>query len=135
MKRLLLMVLFIPMFAHSQTPPSDRWSLIFEDKTANSKWYIDTQTIDQLEYFEGHANIYSAWLKHLSDFSSGVYHKEDIQHMVIDMNMKQFGIKSVVSRKDGVNVQSETFKYIQWSDVVPESNSEIVLNYCKNLHR
>src|SRR5665213_844907 len=108
MKRLLLMVLLIPMFAHSQTPQTDRWSFVSEDKT-NTKYYIDTQTIEHLDDFEMHKNVYSVWIKSFSDFSSGIYHKEDIVHMVIDMDTKQIGIKSFIDKKDGTIVTSKQY--------------------------
>lgn len=135
MKRLILALLLIPMFARSQTPQSDRWSFIFEDKTANTKSYIDTQTIERVDYFEGHQNVYTVWIKTFSDFSNNIYHTEIITHMVIDMNTKQYGLKSAISRKDGTMVDNKTLTLVQWNDIVPETNSEILLNYCKALHK
>ena len=88
MKKLLLALLLIPMFAHSQSTQSARWSLIYEDKDGTGKTYIDTQTIEHLEDFEAHSNVYSIWVKTLSKFSNGAYHQEDVAHMVFDMENK-----------------------------------------------
>ena len=135
MKKLILALLLIPMFAHSQSTQSARWSLIYEDKEGAGKTYIDTQTIEHLESFEAHPDVYSIWIKTLSKFSDGVYHQEDVAHMVFDMGKKQYGVKSIVSKKDGAIIVNNTVLFVQWSDVVPETNSEILLNYCKSQHK
>lgn len=135
MKTLILALLLIPIFGRAQTSQSDRWSFIYEDKAAYTKSYIDTQTIEHLDDFETHKNVYSVWIKTVSDFSDGIFHKENIVHMVIDMDAKQIGFKSAVSRKDGATVESKTLLFAKWDDIVPESNGEIILNYCKNLHK
>jgi len=135
MKRLILVLLLMPIFARSQTSQSDRWSFIFEDKTTSIKYYIDTQTIEHVDYFEAHKNVYSVWIKSFSDFSNGIYHKEDITHMVIDMDSKQIGVKSYIGRKDGTAIANKQFVLAEWSDIIPETNGEILLNYCKNLRK
>ena len=136
MKRLILVLLLIPAFAYSQRAAiSDRWKLIFKSEIGDTQTYIDTQTIEHLDYFEARANVYSAWIKSLSDFSNGIFHKEDIVHMVVDIDTKQIGIKSLVSKKDGKTLANKTYIAVDWNDIVPETNGETLLNYCKNLHK
>lgn len=135
MKRLILALLLIPIFAHSQTPQSDRWVLLFEDKTANTKTYIDTQTIEFLDYFEDQQNVCVFWVRTFRDFSNGTYHEQDDNHLAIALGAKQYGMKSYTNRKDGNIIDSKTFSLVQWSDIEPETNAELLLNYCKNLHK
>ncbi len=136
MKKLIIILLFLPVFAHSQQASvSDRWKLLYKSESGDSKTYIDTQTIEHLDFFEGHPDVYSAWVKTLSDFSNGIFHKEDVVHMLVKMKDKQVGVKSLVSKKDGTTLANKTFLVAEWNDIVPETNGEILLNYCKSLEK
>jgi len=136
MKRLILALLLVPMFARSQQAPlSNRWKLLFEDKTENTKTYIDTQTIEFLDFFDVQRNVCLCWLRIYSDFSNGIYHDQNDTHLAIALAAKQFGYKSFTDRKDGNVTKTNTFIVIKWSDIEPETNVELILNYCKNLHK
>ncbi|HWD88998.1 MAG TPA: hypothetical protein VG367_12775 [Mucilaginibacter sp.] len=135
MKKLALALLLLPMFAHSQTPLSDRWKLLFEDKTTKTKTYVDTQTIEFLNYFDVQKNVCLCWAKTFSNFSNGTYHEQTDIHMAIALDAKQYGYKSYTDRKDGNVTKTNTFLIVQWNDIEPETNAELLLNYCKNLHK
>ena len=42
MKKLLLLLFLMPLFAHAQFPLNDRWKLLYEDTVAKEKTFIDT---------------------------------------------------------------------------------------------
>ena len=135
MKKLILFLLLLPIFAQAQLPQNDRWTLLYEDKTANEKTFIDTQTITDVDYFEGHEKVYLIWIRTYHDFSMGKYTQQDDQHIAIDLKTSQYEINSFVKYKDGNVTDKEQFIRFNWLDIAPESSAELILNYCKKLNK
>jgi len=135
MKKIILILLLAPIFAHAQSQQNDRWALLFEDNTKNEKTYIDTQTITVVDFFEVHHKVYLLWIRTYHDFSNGKYSQHDDQHMAIDLSLSQYEIKSFVKYKDDNIVDKGQFDQRDWLDIAPESSAELILNYCKKLNK
>ena len=133
MKKLMLLLLLLPLFVKAQLPQNDRWKLLAGDANDNKKVYIDTQTVNFNNYFEGQRNVYLVCIRTYSDSSNGQYTQFDDQHMAISMYSNKIGVTSVVNHKDGNVANSQQFLTPGWIDIVPESLGEIIFNYCKNL--
>ena len=134
MKKLIFLILLMPIFAHAQLPQNDRWKLLYEDTIAKTKTYVDSQTITFNDYFEIKKKVYLIWIRTYHDFSDGKYSQYDNMHIAISMSSSQYELKSLVKFNNGNVTDSQQFDNFNWLDIVPESNAELVLNYCKKLN-
>jgi DNA-binding GntR family transcriptional regulator len=135
MKRLALFLLLTPIFAHAQSPVSDRWALLYDNPKANEKTYIDTQTITFNDYFEGVEKVYLIWVRTYHNISIGKYDDYEDQHIAISLSTSQFELKSVSKHKDGNIINEVPVNHLRWLDIPPESNGELLLSYCKKLNK
>ena len=133
MKKLIFLLLLLPVFVKAQLPQNERWKLLEGASNDNKKVYIDTQTINFNKFFEVQRDVYLVWIRIYQDSSNGTYTKYDDEHMAISMSTNKFEFTSIVNHKDGNVINSQQFEIPNWIDIVPESLGEIIFNYCKNL--
>jgi len=135
MKRLIIFLLLAPIFANAQSPLNDRWTILYDNPKADEKTYIDTQTISFNDYFETQQKVYLIWIRTYHNFSMGKYDEYDDQHIAISLSTSQFELKSAAKHKDGNLINNVQGQRLQWLDIPPESNGELILNYCKKLNK
>ncbi len=126
-----MLIGILPLITKAQTP-SKRWKYLYSDSIKNEKTYIDTATIQKSDGADGHLDIVVIWIRRLSKPNpQGEYAQQDDVKIFVDVLNRQFEVKSELERYNGNSTQ-HVVNSLQWIDVPPESNGEIILNYCKN---
>jgi len=132
MKKLYLFILIatLPLITKAQT---DRWKLLYSDTTKKEKTYIDTFRITKLSYLDGHTHLLVIWLRTLSNpTQQGEYVQQADTKVVVDVPNSQLEYKSVLVKYNDKVTSQKQYDEMQWTDIFPETNEEILLNYCSN---
>ena len=132
MKKLYLFILIatLPLITKAQT---DRWKLLYSDTTKKEKTYIDTSRITKLFYLDGHTHLLVIWLRTLSNpTQQGEYVQQADTKVVVDVPNSQLEYKSVLVKYNDKVTSQKQYDEMQWTDIFPETNEEILLNYCSN---
>ena len=118
------------MITKAQT---DRWKLLYSDTTKKEKTYIDTFRITKLSYLDGHTHLLVIWLRTLSNpTQQGEYVQQADTKVVVDVPNSQLEYKSVLVKYNDKVTSQKQYDEMQWTDIFPETNEEILLNYCSN---
>ncbi|MCR8561604.1 hypothetical protein KXD93_28375 [Mucilaginibacter sp. BJC16-A38] len=137
MKRLFLLPVLLLFFFLRTNAQNSRWMYLSSDK--DETLMIDTakNDIKQFKTYEGHNNVVLIWIKGLKNKvdKEGSSIESSLMHIAIDTTTSELGSKSITLYRGDSVVQSQNYSIITWQDVLPGSNGEVFVEYCRALNR
>jgi len=111
---------------------------MFLSKSKDKTYLVDTSKNDikQFTTYKGHNNVVLLWIKTLQNRvdKDGSFIEFAVMHIAIDTAMSEIGSKSIAVYRDDNVIQSQNFDVVTWEDVLPGSNGEAFVSFCRALH-
>ncbi|RKR83481.1 hypothetical protein BDD43_3690 [Mucilaginibacter gracilis] len=128
----LLTTLLITGLSCSCYSQTSRWKTLFYSDDGKKQTCVDTISPVRVEFFDGHSNVILIWLRENSmPTREGEYVQVEDQRMAVDINKQQYEFKSRVIKYNKVIISNKDYDLPEWSNIVPDTFGELILNYCK----
>lgn len=132
MKYFLTFILLVSLSSVTKAQES-RWKTLFFSDDGKKKTCVDTISPVKVRYLDEHFDVVLIWLREYSmPTKEGEYKQQEDSRVAVDVRNQQFEFKSKVTKYNKVVTDNKDYDIFNWSNIVPESVEETVLNYCKS---
>ena len=135
MKQLLLLSILLFPFLKGNAQ-NGRWMYIVNMKGVTLMVDTLTNDIKQLDSYDGHNNVVLIWVKTIENKlnKKGSFIESTVSRFAMDTTLNQLEVTSGAIYHNNIPVQPKKNNYIPWQDIIPESESNILIIYCQALH-